>query len=319
MKWRWNRGVERKANPLLRECTFLINIFLHQQWKQCLEFALAKLREICKYLAGACNSNSHARELHYLTFVCKTKQGKLMQRGKLSLENVSKELSVIYSFWNAKKSLCKLYSLHLPPKNHNFFVKLGTKRELEKKELRPQANSAQYYTRGGGGWGGNVRREWGGGAAPLHNYTWARWNVSGMTICETHKLSNSYQKEISTYSDLNQRDSRNQMMCCWSSQITSDCADCLLNPSRLVSPPPPLQLLPFLIPLSLSPSCLLPGTWSYRGVSKQLPLTQIIGINFAINPFCFPFPSLLLSRTFLATFLANSYPWLYGGKGIYCA
>ncbi|MFN9907982.1 MAG: hypothetical protein ACK56F_17930, partial [bacterium] len=60
-------------------------------WKQCLEFALAKLREICKYLAGACNSNSHARGLHYLTFVCKTKQGKIMQ------ENVSKELSVIYS------------------------------------------------------------------------------------------------------------------------------------------------------------------------------------------------------------------------------
>jgi hypothetical protein len=55
---------------------FLIYIFLHQQWKQCLEFALAKLREICKYLAGACNSNSHAHGLHYLTFVCKNKAGK---------------------------------------------------------------------------------------------------------------------------------------------------------------------------------------------------------------------------------------------------
>jgi hypothetical protein len=39
------------------------------------EFLLAKWREICKYLAGACNSNSHARGLHYLTFVCKTRQG----------------------------------------------------------------------------------------------------------------------------------------------------------------------------------------------------------------------------------------------------
>jgi hypothetical protein len=57
----------------------LIYIFLHQQWKQCLEFALAKLREICKYLAGACNSNSHARGLHYLTFVCKNKAGKSTQ------------------------------------------------------------------------------------------------------------------------------------------------------------------------------------------------------------------------------------------------
>ncbi len=96
-KWQWNGGVERKQNLLLRECwTFLIYIFLHQQWKQCLEFLLAKLREICKYLAGACNSNSHARGLHYLTFVCKTKQGN--KRNEASrLRNVSKELSIINS------------------------------------------------------------------------------------------------------------------------------------------------------------------------------------------------------------------------------
>jgi hypothetical protein len=53
----------------------------------------------------------------------------------------------------------------LPPKNHNLFVKLGTKRELEKKELRPQANNAQcsITLRGEEG------REWGGErAAPLH-------------------------------------------------------------------------------------------------------------------------------------------------------
>jgi hypothetical protein len=57
----------------------MLNVFNHQQWKQCLEFALAKLREICQYLAGACNSNSHARGLHYLTFVCKNKAGKSTQ------------------------------------------------------------------------------------------------------------------------------------------------------------------------------------------------------------------------------------------------
>jgi hypothetical protein len=60
-----------KSKIVGRMLNVLIYIFLHQQWKQCLEFALAKLREICKYLAGACNSNSHARGLHYLTFVCK--------------------------------------------------------------------------------------------------------------------------------------------------------------------------------------------------------------------------------------------------------
>jgi hypothetical protein len=119
MKWRWTRGVERKENPLLRECwMFLIYIFLHQQRKQGLEFALTKLREICKYLAGACNSNSHARGLHYLTFVCKTKQGKSMQWGESSLEKCFRRAQHYLSTWKEEESLCELNSLHLPPKNH---------------------------------------------------------------------------------------------------------------------------------------------------------------------------------------------------------
>ncbi len=66
-----------------------------------------------------------------------------------------------------------------------------------------------------------------------------------------------------------------------------------------------LQLLPFLIPCPYHrPVCYPAHGHTYRGVSKQLPLTQIIGINFAINPSCFSFPSLLLSRTFFATSFA---------------
>jgi hypothetical protein len=54
---------------------------------------------------------------------------------------------------------------------------------LEKKELQPQANNAQYNTQG---WdvGGEVRRQWegGGGAGGsfMPTYIWAGWN--GMTI-----------------------------------------------------------------------------------------------------------------------------------------
>ncbi len=74
-----------KGKPVVER---MLNVFdLHfptPAVKQCLEFALAKPGEICTYLAGACNSNSHARGLHYLTFVCKTKKRKLMQRGESS-------------------------------------------------------------------------------------------------------------------------------------------------------------------------------------------------------------------------------------------
>ncbi len=136
MKWWWNGGVEQKAK-LLGECwMFLIYIFLHQQWKQCLEFALAKLREICRYLAGACNSNSHARGLHYLTFVCKIKQGN--QRNEASrLRKCIKKSSALSLAWNAKKSLCKLNLLHCHQKTTTSLWKLetGTKRELEKKGI----------------------------------------------------------------------------------------------------------------------------------------------------------------------------------------
>ncbi len=84
MKWGWDRGVERKANPDVER---MLNVFdLH--FSTPAEKAVSRIcaskteREICKYLAGACNSNSHARGLHYLIFVCKTKKGKSMQWGE---------------------------------------------------------------------------------------------------------------------------------------------------------------------------------------------------------------------------------------------
>jgi hypothetical protein len=44
------RGMEREENPdIERMLNVFIYIFLHQQRKQCLEFALPKLRETCKY------------------------------------------------------------------------------------------------------------------------------------------------------------------------------------------------------------------------------------------------------------------------------
>ncbi len=122
MKWRWKGGVERKAK-LLGECgMFLIYIFLHQQWKQCLEFALAKLREICKYLAGACNSNSHARGL----LSAKTRQGN--QHNEASrLRKCIKKSTVLSLAWNAKKSLCKLNSLQCCQKTTTSLWKLKRK------------------------------------------------------------------------------------------------------------------------------------------------------------------------------------------------
>jgi hypothetical protein len=62
---------------------FLNYIFLHQQRKQCLEFALPRPGEICKHLAGAYNSNSHSVGYTILLLSAETKQGKSMQWGEL--------------------------------------------------------------------------------------------------------------------------------------------------------------------------------------------------------------------------------------------
>ncbi len=56
-----------------------------------LEFALAKLRGLCKYLASVYNSHSHVYGLHRLTFVHKTKQKTQCNEASCPL----KELSVI--------------------------------------------------------------------------------------------------------------------------------------------------------------------------------------------------------------------------------
>ncbi len=93
-------------------------------------------------------------------------------------------------------------------------------------------------------------------------------------------------------------------MCCWCSQITSDYTDCPLNPSRLVLPLPPFSSSHYSHSLSLI-TVLVAQHMVYRGVSTQLPLINYWHFNFAINPFCPSFSSLLFSRTFFAIPLAE--------------
>ncbi len=83
-----------------------------------------------------------------LSYFCLQKQGReINAMRRVISENVSKELSVIIRLECEEVSL-QIEFTTLPPKNHNLFVKTETKRELEKKELRPQANNAQYNTQG---------------------------------------------------------------------------------------------------------------------------------------------------------------------------
>ena len=65
--------------------------FSRSEMKQCLEFALAKLRGLCKYLASVYNAHSHVYGLHRLTFAHKQSR-KINAIRRVVL---TKELSVI--------------------------------------------------------------------------------------------------------------------------------------------------------------------------------------------------------------------------------
>ncbi len=167
MKWWWNRGWNERQTPILRECwTFLIYIFLHQQRKQCLEFMLTKLREICKYLAGACNSNSHARGLHYLTFVCKTKQGKSMQWGESSRKMIQKSSALSIHF-KTRRSLLQIEFTTFAAKKPRPLCEIWIEKRIgEKGIVWPQAYNAQYNAQRRGVWeisgggGGGAFKTW---------------------------------------------------------------------------------------------------------------------------------------------------------------
>jgi hypothetical protein len=73
-------GVERSANPSIER---MLNVFdLHLSAPE--EKAMSRIcaSKICKHLAGAYNSNSHAPGLHYLTFVRGKQAEKSMQWGE---------------------------------------------------------------------------------------------------------------------------------------------------------------------------------------------------------------------------------------------
>ncbi len=90
-----------------------------------------------------------------------------MQWGESSQKMYQKSSALLIRFECEEVSL-QIEFTTLPPKNHNLFVKTGTKSNLEKKELRPQANNAQYNTKGGGGVGVKWEDSGGGGGRLLY-------------------------------------------------------------------------------------------------------------------------------------------------------
>ncbi len=165
MKWQWNGGVERKA-PIDERMLNVFDLHFPTPAVEAMSRIYACKTERNLQIFGWCLQ--YKQSCPWATpsyFWLQNKAGKINATRRVVSRKCIKRAQRYQFALNAKKSLCKWNSLPCR-QNHNLFVKLGTKRGLEKKELRPQANNAQYNMLGGGG---GVRRQGGGGrAAPLH-------------------------------------------------------------------------------------------------------------------------------------------------------
>jgi hypothetical protein len=74
--------VERNANPNIERMLKVFDLHLSTPEEKAMSrICASKTRRNLQILAGAYNSNSHARGLHYLTFVCGNKEGKINTTG----------------------------------------------------------------------------------------------------------------------------------------------------------------------------------------------------------------------------------------------
>ena len=125
--WVWN-GDERERSGTeqdRRECSTFLNLrFLDQKWSRDLEFALAKLRGLCKYLANVYNLHSHVYGLHY-SICTQNKAGKPMQRGESSFERAQLCLNIKYGEVSLRYEFATLPPKPQPPYKMNWKGKRG--------------------------------------------------------------------------------------------------------------------------------------------------------------------------------------------------
>ena len=91
--------------------------FLDQKWSKDLEFALAKLRGLCKCLASVYNSHSHVYGLHCLILCTKTKQknqcneaSRPLKSSALSQHKIWRSLLTIWIYYIAAKTTTSLWN-----------------------------------------------------------------------------------------------------------------------------------------------------------------------------------------------------------------
>ena len=133
----WNEA-NQKGMPNV----FSIYIFSIRNEVKDLEFALAKLRGLCKYLANVYKSHSHVYGLHRLILCTKSKAEKSMQWGESSFKRAQRYLNIKYGEVSLQFEFTTL-----PPKPQPLY-ETKWKGKQEEWGKCSQTNSTLYNTQG---------------------------------------------------------------------------------------------------------------------------------------------------------------------------
>ena len=266
MEWRWNGGVERKAKPL-RECWTFFNLHFPASVMKAMSRICACKTEKNLQMFGWCLQFKQSCLWATLSYFCLRKQGRKINAMRRVVFRKCVKKSSVLSHVKCEEVSLQIEFTTLPPKPQPLCENCNEKGigETRKCGHRPIMHSITRRNEMWGGvkWEDSGREGVGGSFVPT--YIWAGWN--GMTI---HILSNSIKKGTFTYSESNPRDSRNQEMWRWCSQIASDYMKSSFNPLRHVSapPPPPPPALPLVLRVRFLSSPLLILHVVHRGVPK---------------------------------------------------
>ncbi len=264
MKWRWSGGVDRKAK-LLGECWTFFNLHFPAPAIEAMSRICAWRTEKNLQIFGWCFQFKQSCLWATLSYFCLQKQGrKINAMRRVVLENVLKRAQR-YPRVKCEKVSLQIESTALPPKNHNLFVKTGTKKELETRKCGHRLIMHSITRRdemwGGVRWEDSGREGVGGSFVPT--YIWAGWN--GMTI---HILSNPIKKGhlLTAIQIWGTAETRRFGADAVRLQVITQNYPLTLCASYLPLPPPP-QLRPLFSESSLS-SPLLIRHMVHRGVPK---------------------------------------------------
>ncbi len=135
MKWWWNGGVERSANPNIERMLNVFNLHLSTPEEKAVSRICASKTRRNLQTFGWCLQLKKSCPWAALSYFCLRKQSRENQYNGAShfKEKCLRKAQHCQCSWKEEKSLCKSNSQTLPPKNHTLFCEIWIEKGIGEK------------------------------------------------------------------------------------------------------------------------------------------------------------------------------------------